>query len=157
MREGPSVHSWPFSFHPRLLQPQINQLLLPPGAFLLTDVRWQAGFGGRSLSPRGVIGLLRSFMGMLELWRAPKLTVTSAKLIVYFSVLTSFHHPSANALAGHIFIALLPRGSTEGGSAWFICKEKGRRISYLWYQKVGFPSYHLLFCFGVYRQHQQLD
>lgn len=42
-------------------------------------------------------------MGMLELWRAPKLTVTSAKLIVYFSVLTSFHHPSANALAGHIF------------------------------------------------------
>lgn len=49
-------------------------------------------------------------MGMLELWRAPKPTATSAKLIVYFSVMMSFRHPSAHALACYIFMALLPRG-----------------------------------------------
>lgn len=62
--------------------------------------------------------MLRSFTVMLELWRAPKLTATSAKLIVYFSVILSFRHPSPNALACHIFMTLLARReSMEGGSA----------------------------------------
>lgn len=49
-------------------------------------------------------------MGMLELWRAPKPTATSAELIVYFSVIMSFRHPSAHALACYIFMVLLPKG-----------------------------------------------
>lgn len=46
-------------------------------------------------------------MGMLELWRAPKLIATSAKLIIYFSVIMSFRHPSAKALACHFFFLWL--------------------------------------------------
>lgn len=60
--------------------------------------------------PRGVVGMLSSFMGMLELQRAPKLTATSAQLIIYFPDILSFHQPCPNALACHIFMILLPRG-----------------------------------------------
>ena len=54
--------------------------------------------------------MLSSFMGMLELQRAPKLTATSAQLIIYFPDILSFHQPCPNALACHIFMILLPRG-----------------------------------------------
>lgn len=90
-------------------------------------------------------------MGMLELWRAPKLIATSAKLIIYFSVIMSFRHPSAKALACHFFfMALLPRGVPwRVGQRDLSLRRSEREFLIAGYQKVGFPSSRPLFCFGV--------
>lgn len=105
--------------------------------------------------PGGVIGLLSSFPGMLELWRAPKLTATSAKLIVYYSVMMSFHHPSAEALACHIFMTLLPRGDPRrAGQHDLSSRRREGEFLISGIRRWDFPLITLSFALGLKMQYQ---
>lgn len=88
-------------------------------------------------------------MGMLELWRAPKLTATSAEVIVYFSVILSFRHPSAHALACCIFMVLLPRGVRGGWVSTIYLPGARKENSLSSVSEGGISLYHPLFSFGV--------
>ena len=109
----------------------------------LTNVRWQAGSEGRSLSPQGSRWDVEFFYG--HAW-TPESPQTDSHLCSVDHIF-SRHFVIPSTLPKcfglpYFYDPSSKRRSVESGSAWFISEEKGWRVSYLWYQEVGFPSYH---------------
>lgn len=114
-----------------------------PGGRRLTDVRWQAGSEGRSLSPQGSRWDVEFFYGRAWTPESPQTDSHLCSIDHIFSrhsVIPS-NLPKCFGLP-YFYDPSSKKGSVESGSAWFISEEKGWRVSYLWYQEVGFPSYH---------------